>query len=86
MRNRTLIFIVFMIISPIILCSKSIKILYPNGGEVLLTNSSVLIKWTAEETTGKVVIALLPFLKVPKIQELFYGSSPKILQKGKTTD
>ena len=58
MRNRTLIFIVFMIISPIILCSKSIKILYPNGGEVLLTNSSVLIKWTAEETTGKVVIAL----------------------------
>ena len=58
MRERTLIFIVFMVISPIILCSKSIKILYPNGGEVLHTNTSVFIKWTSEDTAGKVIIAL----------------------------
>lgn len=35
-----------------------IKVLYPNGGEVLKTNSSIRIKWQSKGLNGKVVIVL----------------------------
>jgi hypothetical protein len=35
-----------------------IKVLYPNGGEVLKTNSSTHIKWQSKDLNGKVVIVL----------------------------
>jgi hypothetical protein len=35
-----------------------IKVLYPNGGEVLKTNSSIHIKWQSRGLNGKVVIVL----------------------------
>ena len=35
-----------------------IKVLYPNGGEVLKTNSSIHIKWQSKGLNGKVVIVL----------------------------
>jgi hypothetical protein len=35
-----------------------IKVLYPNGGEVLKTNSSISIKWQSKGLNGKVVIVL----------------------------
>jgi hypothetical protein len=35
-----------------------IKVLYPNGGEVLKVNSSIQIKWQSQGLNGKVVIVL----------------------------
>jgi len=35
-----------------------IKVLYPNGGEVLKTNSTIHIKWQSHGLNGKVVIVL----------------------------
>lgn len=35
-----------------------IKVLYPNGGEVLKTNSKIHIKWQSKALNGKVVIVL----------------------------
>ncbi|MGD2086077.1 MAG: Ser-Thr-rich GPI-anchored membrane family protein [Candidatus Aminicenantes bacterium] len=35
-----------------------IKVLYPNGGEVLKTNTSIHIKWQSKDLNGKVVIVL----------------------------
>jgi hypothetical protein len=35
-----------------------IKVLYPNGGEVLKTNNSIHIKWQSQGLNGKVVIVL----------------------------
>lgn len=35
-----------------------IKVLYPNGGEVLKTKSSIHIKWQSKDLNGKVVIVL----------------------------
>ncbi|UCH97216.1 MAG: hypothetical protein JSV88_10295 [Candidatus Aminicenantes bacterium] len=35
-----------------------IKVLYPNGGEVLKINSSIHIKWQSKDLNGKVVIVL----------------------------
>jgi hypothetical protein len=36
----------------------SITVLYPNGGEILKSNSSVTIKWQSTGVDGKVVIVL----------------------------
>ena len=41
-----------------LLYAASIKVLYPNGGEVLKTNTMVHIKWQSKDINGKVVIVL----------------------------
>jgi len=41
-----------------LLYAASIKVLYPNGGEVLKTNTMVHIKWQSKDLNGKVVIVL----------------------------
>jgi ABC-type cobalamin/Fe3+-siderophores transport system ATPase subunit len=41
-----------------LLYGASIKVLYPNGGEVLKTNTRVHIKWQSKDLNGKVVIVL----------------------------
>ena len=35
-----------------------IKVLYPNGGEVLKTGTDIQIKWQSQDLNGKVVILL----------------------------
>jgi len=35
-----------------------IKVLYPNGGEVLKTGTDIQIKWQSQDLNGKVVIVL----------------------------
>jgi len=35
-----------------------IKLLYPNGGEVLKTGASARIKWTFDDSKGKVILVL----------------------------
>jgi hypothetical protein len=40
------------------LSSDSIKILYPNGGEILKTNTMVQIKWSSSTPKGKVILIL----------------------------
>ena len=41
-----------------LLYGASIKVLYPNGGEVLKANTRVQIKWQSKDLDGKVVIVL----------------------------
>jgi hypothetical protein len=36
----------------------SIKILYPNGGEILKTNTRVRIKWSSSKPKGNVILIL----------------------------
>lgn len=38
--------------------SKSIKVLYPNGGEVFYNNSSIFIRWDSDAVNEKVIIVL----------------------------
>jgi hypothetical protein len=40
------------------LFSDSIKVLYPNGGEILKTNTTVQIKWASSKPKGKVILIL----------------------------
>lgn len=49
--------LVFFLVASL-LYGVSIKVLYPNGGEVLKANSRVLIKWQSKDLNGKVVIVL----------------------------
>ncbi len=35
-----------------------IKVLYPNGGEVLKTGTAVRVKWTPADSKGKVILVL----------------------------
>lgn len=42
----------------ILLYAGWIKVLYPNGGEVLKTGTSIQIKWQSQDLNGKVVIVL----------------------------
>lgn len=38
--------------------TSGIKILYPNGGEVLKTGVSARVKWTSEKPEGRVILVL----------------------------
>jgi hypothetical protein len=46
----------FLVVS--LLYAGWIKVLYPNGGEVLKTGASIQIKWQSQDLKGKVVIVL----------------------------
>ena len=48
----------FLVMAIALLARTSIKVLYPNGGEILKSNNSVTIKWQSTGADGKVVIVL----------------------------
>ena len=58
MRKISGFFLVFLTLIPIMSGQKSIKILYPNGGEILYSDSQVIIRWEAIDVKGKLVISL----------------------------
>ncbi|NIM78396.1 MAG: hypothetical protein GTO20_06370 [Candidatus Aminicenantes bacterium] len=47
-----------LVVASALVAGTSIKVLYPNGGEILKSNSSVTIKWQSTGVDGKVVIVL----------------------------
>lgn len=47
-----------MLAASLLLGAGTIKVIYPNGGEVLKTGSQVQIKWQSTGISGKVVIIL----------------------------
>jgi hypothetical protein len=52
-----------LIMAAIVLCAammaaKSLRLIYPNGGEILHLNSTVIIKWSSTDIGGKIVIVL----------------------------
>jgi len=58
MRHIIIIFIALIFIASVPINEKSIRIVYPNGGEKLYTNSSLWIKWEFGEKQERVVIIL----------------------------
>lgn len=48
----------FLVMAIALSARTSIKVLYPNGGEILKHNNSVTIKWQSAGVDGKVVIVL----------------------------
>jgi len=61
-RNRSLNIIVaciaFTWVCSLFLFAGSIKVIYPNGGEILKMNTRVDITWQSQGVSGKVVIVL----------------------------
>ena len=51
-------FVLGLLLAVSVLYAASIKVLYPNGGEVLKTNSKIQIKWHSQGLNGKVVLVL----------------------------
>ena len=50
--------LLFLLFSGSAINKASIRIIYPNGGEVLKTGSSVTIKWQWKNASGKVILIL----------------------------
>lgn len=70
--------------------SNSIKILYPNGGEILKTNTTVQIKWSSTNAKGKVILILYKkgikhsvITKGSKNDGLFVWRIPQKIPEGK---
>lgn len=47
-----------MILGTTFLESKSLRLLYPNGGETLKLNSTITIRWSSSGINGQIVIVL----------------------------
>ena len=47
-----------IVLSTAMMAAKSLRLIYPNGGEILPLNSTVTIKWSSADISGKIVIVL----------------------------
>jgi hypothetical protein len=50
--------LVLLLLAGALLLASSLKVLYPNGGEVLKRDSTVTVRWQSTDLEGKVVIVL----------------------------
>ena len=58
LRKPLVLLLGILVTGGILLYAGWIKVLYPNGGEVLKTGTAIQVKWQSQDINGQVVIVL----------------------------